>query len=190
MEISSFYTCVSKITIIWYMLPEIWNKTDIILSFWAIFSPFYPTIDPKNKKFGINVKKPGDIILLHMCIKNQNHIMYGSLDIRHDKQSFLSFWASFCPLTLLITWKIKVLIKWKICLKRLSFYTCIPQMMIIWCMVPEIWSVTDRIFSHFGPFFVLHNLENQNFEKMKKMPVNIIISHKCTINDNHIMYDS
>ena len=25
---------------------------------------------------------------------------------------------------------------------------------------PEIWSVTDRIFSHFEPFFVLYNLEN------------------------------
>ena len=25
----------------------------------------------------------------------------------------------------------------------------------IWCMVPEIWSVTDRNFGHFGPFFAL-----------------------------------
>ena len=23
---------------------------------------------------------------------------------------------------------------------------------MIWCMVPEIWSATDRIFCHFGPF--------------------------------------
>ena len=23
------------------------------------------------------------------------------------------------------------------------------------CMIPEIWSETDRIFSHFGPFFTL-----------------------------------
>ena len=38
-------------------------------------------------------------------------------------------------------------------------------------MVPEIWSVTDRIFCHFGPFFALsppNNSESQNFEKMKK----------------------
>ena len=28
-------------------------------------------------------------------------------------------------------------------------------MTIIWCMVPEIWSVTDRIFCHYGPFFAL-----------------------------------
>ena len=38
----------------------------------------------------------------------------------------------------------------------LSFYTCVLQvlqMTIIWCMVPEIWSMTDRIFCHFGLFF-------------------------------------
>ena len=29
-------------------------------------------------------------------------------------------------------------------------------MTIIWCMVPEIWSVTDTIFCHFGPFFALY----------------------------------
>ena len=97
-------------------------------------------------------------------------MMYGAWDIRHDKQGFLSFWAIFCPLTLLITWKIKVLKKWKKQLK-IFFYTCIPQMMVIWCIVPEIWSTTDRIFCHFRLFFALlptNNPENQNFEKMKK----------------------
>ena len=60
-------------------------------------------------------------------------------------------------------------------------------------MVPEIWSVTDRIFCHFGPFFALsppNNSESQNFEKMKKTPKNIIILHMCTINENHMMYGS
>ena len=28
-------------------------------------------------------------------------------------------------------------------------------MTIIWCMVPEIWSMTDRMFCHFGPFFTV-----------------------------------
>ena len=41
-------------------------------------------------------------------------------------------------------------------------------MTIIWCMVPEIWSATDRIFCHFGPFFALYNPKNQNFEKSEK----------------------
>ena len=38
-------------------------------------------------------------------------------------------------------------------------------------MVPEIWSVTDRIFSDFDsflPFYSPNNLENYYFDKMKK----------------------
>ena len=53
-------------------------------------------------------------------------------------------------------------------------------------MVPDIPSATDRIFCHFGPFSVLlppNNPKNQKFEKMKKTPSGIIISHMCTIND-------
>ena len=60
-------------------------------------------------------------------------------------------------------------------------------------MVPEIWSVTDRIFCHFGPLFALlppNNPKNENFEKMKNKPENIIILHMFTINDNHMMYGS
>ena len=58
-------------------------------------------------------------------------------------------------------------------------------------MFLEIWSASDTNFSHFGQFSALYtppsnNPENQNFEKMKKMPVDIIISHMCTINENHI----
>ena len=123
-------------------------------------------------------------------------------------------------------------------------------MTIIWCTVPEIWSVTDRIF-YFGPFlhfyplttqkikilkkwkntwryyhftqvyhkwqsydvwflryqvwwtefFIIldhflpfyhprNNLKNQNFEKLKKSPWDIIIWWMCTINDNYMMYSS
>ena len=78
-------------------------------------------------------------------------------------------------------------------------------------MVPEIWSTTDRMFCHSGPFFaILPSFallpffffpfallpflpftffalfypmypENQNFEKMKKTPEDVIISQMCTI---------
>ena len=48
-------------------------------------------------------------------------------------------------------------------------------------MIPEMWSTTGRILSHFGPIFALlplsptNNPENQNFEKMKKTPGDIVI---------------
>ena len=53
-------------------------------------------------------------------------------------------------------------------------------------MIPKIWSMADRIFSHFGP----NSSENQNCEKLKKTPGEIIILHKCTIKDNHMIYGS
>ena len=72
-------------------------------------------------------------------------------------------------------------------------------MTIIGFMIPEIWSATNRIFCHFGPFFALYHpndSENQNFEKMKKKKKtttthgDIIILHMCTINVNHMVYGS
>ena len=42
--------------------------------------------------------KTGDIILLQVCTINEDHMMHGSWDIRHN--SFLSIWTIFCPLTL------------------------------------------------------------------------------------------
>ena len=61
-------------------------------------------------------------------------------------------------------------------------------------MVPEIWSVTDKTFffilDSFLPFYPPNNPENPNFEKMEKMPGNIIILHMCTINDSHIIHGS
>ena len=70
-------------------------------------------------------------------------------------------------------------------LEILSLYTCLPPMTILQCMVSEILSATERTFCHFGLFFALlppRNPKNQNFEKMKKAPGDIIILHMSTIN--------
>ena len=54
LEISSFYTSVPKIMIIFYTVPELWHVTDVIcFSFWAIFCPF----TPQKSKFSKNEKK-------------------------------------------------------------------------------------------------------------------------------------
>ena len=60
-------------------------------------------------------------------------------------------------------------------------------------MVPEIWSVTDRIFCHLGLFLFLlppYNPKNQNFKKLKKKPPGDIILHKCAKNHDHMLYCS
>ena len=47
------------------------------------------------------------------------------------------------------------------------------------------------ILGHFLPFDPPNNLENQNFEKMKKKLLRgIFILHMCTINENHMMHGS
>ena len=66
------------------------------------FGPFFPLLppnNPKNKNFE-KMKKmkktAGDITILHMCNMNDNNMIYGSWDVEHDRQNFLSFWTIFC----------------------------------------------------------------------------------------------
>ena len=106
-------------------------------SFWAVFCPFNPPNSPKNNNFKKLKTPPGYIIILHMCTKNHDHMLYCSWDMVHDScNSYFSFWANFCPFTPLTAWKIKI------------------------------------------------------SKKMKKAPRDIIISHKYTTNQDHMLYCS
>ena len=59
-------------------------------SFWAIFCPFTPLTAQKIKILKKQQKNlPGDVIISHMCIISDNHMMYGSWDIKLDKNNFL-----------------------------------------------------------------------------------------------------
>ena len=111
-----------------------------------------------------------------MCTINQDHMMYGSWDIKCKGQSFLSFWAIFLPFDPPNKPKNQ---NPKKCLEILSFYTCVLQMTI---MMYGSWYIKhDR--QNFLSFWVI-------FGKLKKAPEDIIILHKCTINDNHMIYGS
>ena len=92
----SFYTSVAKIVIIWYTVPEIWRVKDVVcFSFWAIFCPFTPPPPPPNspkKQNSQNIIKPGDIIILHICTENYDHVMYSSWDMVRKGQT-----DSWCP---------------------------------------------------------------------------------------------
>ena len=88
LEISSFYTSVPKIMIICYTVPEIWHMTDVIVIFhFGLFLPFYPPNSLKNQNFQKRKIMHGDIIILHMCTKNYNQMMYGSWDMVHDRRT-------------------------------------------------------------------------------------------------------
>ena len=141
------------------MLSEIWSVTNNFLSFWTIVCPFTSLLTPKIKIWKKCKKIRGRIILLHKFTLNEGHMMYGSWDIRHNGQFFVIL-GHFLPFDAPNPKnqnfeKIKKMKKKKKSLEILSFYSCVPQMTIIWCIVPEIWSATDWIFCHFGWSFAL-----------------------------------
>ena len=107
-------------------------------------------------------------ILVYVCTINEDYVMHGSWYIRHNRQEIFGRFFALLPPPPLTIQKMKILKKWEKHLDIISFYTCVPKMTIIWCMVPEIWSVTNIFFCQFGPIFsfsLLNNLDNQNFEK-------------------------
>ena len=75
------------------------------------FLPFYHPNSLKNQNLKRMKKKPGDIIIIHKCSKNYDHMLFCSWDIVRDRcNSYFSFWAIFCPFTVQ---KIKILKKWR-----------------------------------------------------------------------------
>ena len=110
-----------------------WKTTIYLRNCWSrpiknvsIFLPFYPPNNPENQNFEKLKKASGDVIILHMCTKNDDHIIYASWDMECDRNKFLSFWASFCSFTPLLAPKIKVWKKYKKHSEILSFFKCVP----------------------------------------------------------------
>ena len=111
--------------------------------------------------------------------------------LRYNKQRTKFFVIMGHFLTLLTTQKIKILKKCKKLLEILWFCTKI--------MMYDSWDIgcNRQIFSHFVPFFALLLLPPpfttqtiKILQKWKKTPRDIIILHKCTIIDNHMIYRS
>ena len=89
---------------------EIWGMTDEnLLSFWATYTPLNnlknQNFENKNKKTPQTnkQKKPcGDIIILHKCMKNYNHMLHCSWDMACGECNFyfsfgLFFLPFYCP---------------------------------------------------------------------------------------------
>ena len=101
------------------------------------FLPFYPFFE--------NLKKStGDIIILHKCTKNHDHMLYCSWDTVHDRCScYFSFWAIFSPFTSLTCPKNGNFKKMRKTPGDIIISSWVPKIMIRWCPVPEIWCATD-----------------------------------------------
>ena len=114
-EIGKFGSCfvllpkilAPKITIIWCRFPryEVRQTEFFAILGHFFFLPFYSPQQTRKSKFWKNKKKtPGDVIILHLCPKNHDHIMLPemwSMTVRIFCQDH--FWAIFCPFTSLTT---------------------------------------------------------------------------------------
>ena len=129
LEISSFYTCVTKITIIWCTVSEIQGETDMIfchfVPFFALFCIFCPMIP--NIKILKKWKKRLEIFSFYtyMHVYHNDHMIYGSWNVRHNKifvilGHFLPFHSPHNPKNQNFE-KLK-----RKHLEILSFYTCAP----------------------------------------------------------------
>ena len=108
------------------------------------FLPFYPPSNLENQIFEEMKKMPDNIIILHQCTRNHDHMLYCSWDMAcNGSDCYFLFWAIFCPFTQLTAQKIKIFKKRKNCWEISSFYTCAPKIMIRLCTVPKIWCTTD-----------------------------------------------
>ena len=95
-----------------HMMYGSWDTSvtnKIFCHFGLIFLPFLPFQQPGKSKFWKNEKEAGYTTLLHKCTVNDDHMMYGSLDMVFDRQNFSSFWVIFCLFTPLLTQNIKIL---------------------------------------------------------------------------------
>ena len=118
LEISSFYTFVPKTKIIWATAPEIRNETFFFLQQESNrnchFRPFFallPHYWTRKLKFGKNVNNTWRYHpFTHLYHKSRSHDVWFQR-YKVQRREFLSFWATFCPLTLLTTKKIKILEK-------------------------------------------------------------------------------
>ena len=138
-------------------------------SFSTIFCPFTP-LTARKIKIKKNIKNAWISSFYISVPKNYDQMMYSSWDMVHDRcNCYFSFWAIFCPFTPLTAQKIKILKKWKKHLEISSFYIRVPKIMIRWCMVSEIWWMTDVIvISHFGLLFALLPPSAQKIKILKK----------------------
>ena len=137
-------------------------------------------------------KMPGHTIILHRCIKNENHMMYGSWEMECARHNFLSFWAILYTFTLLTIQEITILKKMKKTLEDIKLKLCTTNDDH---MIYGSWDVESNIHNFllfwaiFCPFMPLTTRKIKILKKNKKT-LYFTISHLCTTNENHMMYVS
>ena len=95
-----------------YVLYYSWDMArdgcNCCFSFWAIFCPFTPVTVQKIKISTKKKRKKSLEISLSTTVPKIMIISYTVPEIWHMRSNYSSFWAIFCPFTLLTAQKIKI----------------------------------------------------------------------------------
>ena len=132
---------------VWFLRYGAW-QTEFFVSLDHYF--LYPTVNPKNQNFKKMKKKkqnktitktPGDIIILHKCTRNHDHLLYCSWEKASDGcNCYFSVWAIFCNFTPPPAQKVKILKKEKTPGDAIILHMCTKnydQMYYSWDMVGD-----------------------------------------------------
>ena len=99
-----------------HMMNGSWDMKFNRQNFFVILDsilPFYPPSTLKNENIK-NDKSPGDMIILHKCTKNHDHMLYCSWYMLYERcNCYFSFWAIFYLFTPLTAQKMKISKQWK-----------------------------------------------------------------------------
>ena len=136
---------------VWFLRYGAWQTEFFVIL--DHFLPFYPPNNLKNQNFEKMKKSTRDIIL-HMCTINDNHWCMVP-EIRSVTDRIFCNFGPFLPFHPLKNPNNQNFETWKNLQEISPFYKSVPKIKIIWCMVPEIWNETDRIFCHSGLLFAL-----------------------------------
>ena len=162
-----------------------WGRHNF-LSFWAIFCPV--TFHPRKNLENQNFEKMKKVIILYMCTRNHDHMMYGSRDMGARDIIFCHF-GSFLALSPHY-WPRKL--KFQKNVKNIWRYYPFTHMYNKWRFLRYKVRPTEFLpfWAIFCPFTPLKTRKIKIIKNMKNPPGYIIILHLSTTNDNHMMHTS
>ena len=145
------------------------------------FLPFYPNKNPKNQKFE-KWKNLLEISSFHTCVPKIMIIWCTVPEIQSETGRIFCHFGSFFALS--PPWQPRKSKFWKTEKTWKYNFTHVYHkwQSYDWCMVLETWSMTDRIFCHFGLFFCHFTpLTTQKIIILKnwKKHLDILSLYKC-----------
>ena len=171
-----------------------WHKMFCHFGLFFTFLTPSPPNNPEHQNFEKMKKASGDVIILNLCNKKHDHIMYAYSDMECNRHNFSSFQAIFCSFATLLTLKVKI---WKKCKKSpgdiILLHMCTTNQDH---MMYSSWDMKCNkqnffvILGNLLPFYPPNSMKNENIKNEKKNPGDIIILHKCTKNHDHLLCSS